>query len=44
MEFLKQSVDTNLVIDIDGKPLDDDQVAIEIAELLCKAEVSSVWM
>ena len=38
------SVDANLVIDMDEKPLDDNRVAIQVAESLCEAEVPSLWM
>ena len=38
------SVDATLVIDIDGKPLGDDHVAIQIAESLGEVEVPSLWM
>ena len=38
------SVDAALVIDMDGKPLGDNLVAIQIAESLCEAEVLSAWM
>ena len=38
------SVDADLMIDMDGKPLGEDRVAIQIAESLCEAEVPSSWM
>ncbi len=38
------SVDADLVIDTDGKPLGDDRVAVQIAESLCEEEVPSEWM
>ena len=38
------SMDADLVIDMDGKPLEEDRVAIQIAEYLCEAEVPSGWM
>ena len=38
------SVDANLVIDMDGKPLDNNRVAIHVAESLCEAKVPSLWM
>jgi hypothetical protein len=39
-----QNVDPELVIDMDGKPLGDDRVAVQIAESLCEEDVPSVWM
>ena len=38
------SVDADLVIDTDRWPLGNDRVAILIAESLCEAKVSSLWM
>ena len=38
------SVDPNDIIDADGQPLGDDRMTIQIAQSLCKEEVSSVWM
>ena len=38
------SVDADLVIDMDGKPLGEDHVAIQIAEFFCEAEMPSSWM
>ena len=38
------SVDVDLRIDMDGRPLNEDRVAIKIAESLCEAEVPSLWM
>jgi hypothetical protein len=38
------SVDAALVIDMDGQPLGEDRVAIQIAESLCEDEVPSSWM
>ena len=38
------SVDADLIIDMDGKPLGDNRVAIQVAESLCEAEVPSSWM
>jgi len=38
------SVDSNLVIDIDGMPLGDHRVAIQIAESLTETEIPSDWM
>ena len=37
-------VDADLVIDMDGKPLGKDRVAIQIVESLCEAEVPLGWM
>jgi len=39
-----QSVDAHLVIDLDGKPLGDNCIAIQIVESLSKANVLSSWM
>ena len=36
-----QNVDPELVIDMNGKPLGDDRVAIQIAESLCEDVVPS---
>ena len=36
-----QNVDPELVIDLDGKPLGDDRVAIQIAESLCEEIILS---
>jgi len=41
---LCQSVDAELVIDMDGKPLGDDRVAIQIPQSLCEEEVLSAWV
>jgi len=38
---LCQSVDAELVIDMDGKPLGDDRVAIQIVQSLCEKKVPS---
>jgi hypothetical protein len=38
------SVDALLVIDMDGKPLGDDRVAVQIAESLSEVDVPSSWM
>ncbi len=38
------SVDADLVVDSDGKPLGDNRVAIQIAESLCEEVVPSEWM
>ena len=38
------SIDADLVIDMDRKPLGDNRVAIQVAESLCEAEVPSSWM
>jgi hypothetical protein len=38
------NVGANLVVDSDGRLLNDYYVAIQIAELLCKKNVSSQWM
>ena len=38
------SVDADLVIDMDGKPLVEDRIAIQIVESLCEAEVPLGWM
>ena len=38
------SVDAERIIDMDGKPLGDDRVAIQIAKSLCEFEVPSAWM
>ena len=38
------SVDADDVVDMDGKRLGDDRVAIHIAESLCETEVPSSWM
>ena len=38
------SIDVDFVVDMDGKSLGDDRVAIHIAESLCEAEVPSSWM
>jgi len=39
-----QNVDPELVIDMDGRPLGDDQVAVHIAEFLCEEQVPSGWV
>ena len=39
-----RSVDPDVVVDMDGKPLGDDRVAVQIAQSVCEAEVPSVWM
>ena len=39
-----RNVDPDLVIDMDEKPLGDDQVAVQIAESLCEKEVPCAWM
>jgi hypothetical protein len=38
-----QNVDPELVIDMDGKALGDDRVAVQIAESLCEEVVPSAW-
>jgi len=38
------SVNTHLVIDIDGKPLSDNQVAVQITKSLSEVDISSSWM
>jgi len=38
------SIDASLVINIDGRLLGDDQVAIQIVESLCEEVVLFVWM
>jgi hypothetical protein len=38
------SVSADLVIDNDGMPLDNDRVAVQIAESLLKEDVPSKWM
>ena len=38
------SVDAELIIDMEGKPLGDDWVAIQIAESLYESEVPFAWM
>ena len=38
------SVDADDVVDMDGKPLGDDRVAIHIVESLCETEVPSSWL
>ena len=38
------SIDANLIIDMDKKPLGDNRNAIQVAESLCEAEVPSSWM
>jgi hypothetical protein len=38
------SVKAELVVDIDGMPLGNDRVAVQIAELLLEEDVPSEWM
>ena len=38
------SVDADLVVDMDGKALGDDRVAVQIAQSLVEADVPSSWM
>jgi len=39
-----QNVDLEVVIDMDGKLLGDDRVAIQIAESLCEDVIPFGWM
>jgi len=39
-----QNVDPELVIDMDGRPLGDNRVAVQIAKSLCEEQVPSGWI
>ena len=39
-----RSVDANIVVDTNGRPIGDDHVAVQIAETLKEEEVPSGWM
>jgi len=39
-----QNGNPKLIIDMDGKPLGDDRVAVQIAQSLCEEVIPSSWM